>query len=100
MARVWNWRDFSWKGHALYRTGIPAPVISIEADYSHLGMWRVRQPDGMLSDMVNKSRAMDAAEIIALAISNMHDSPLEASPARQKLSRVSEIGPEGLKRAA
>ena len=31
-------------------------------------MWRVRFPDGRLSDMVNDTRARDAAASIALAI--------------------------------
>ena len=31
-------------------------------------MWRVRFPDGRLSDMTNETRARDAATSIALAI--------------------------------
>jgi hypothetical protein len=34
---------------------------SIEPDQHYPQMWRVRRPDGSLSDMVNKSRAGDAA---------------------------------------
>ena len=30
-------------------------------DKTYPGMWRVVRPDGSLSDMVNKSRAKDAA---------------------------------------
>jgi hypothetical protein len=33
-------------------------------------MWRVRSADGQLSDIVNLTRAKDAAETIALAVLN------------------------------
>jgi hypothetical protein len=33
-------------------------------------MWRVRLPDGRLTDMVNRTRAKDAAISIALSILN------------------------------
>ena len=35
-------------------------------------MWRVRMPDGQLTEMVNLSRAKDAAASLALAILNQH----------------------------
>jgi hypothetical protein len=40
------------------------------------GMWRVRMPNGNVSDMVNLTRAKDAAQSIALASLNA------ASPGR------------------
>ena len=33
-------------------------------------MWRIRYPDGWLSDMVNLTRAKDAAGLIALSLLN------------------------------
>jgi hypothetical protein len=36
------------------------------------GMWRVRLPEGYLTDMVNLSRATDAADLLALAVLNRH----------------------------
>ena len=36
------------------------------------GMWRVRLPDGYLTDMVNLSRAKDAAASLALGVLNQH----------------------------
>jgi len=45
-------------------------VLSIEPDQIYPGMWRVRNPDGTLTDMVNISQARDAAWGIALAILN------------------------------
>ena len=40
-------------------------------------MWRVRMPDGSLSDMVNKTRARDAARSIASAIMKDREKPKE-----------------------
>jgi hypothetical protein len=43
-------------------------------------MWRVRLPDGSLTDMVNRTRAKDAAVSIALRLLNVSESPSEAPP--------------------
>ena len=40
-------------------------LASIEPDTDWPGMWRVRLPDGRLTDMVNLSRAKDAALSLA-----------------------------------
>jgi hypothetical protein len=37
-------------------------MIRVVRDAAHPGMWRVRWPDGRLSDLVNLSRAKDAVE--------------------------------------
>jgi hypothetical protein len=39
-------------------------------DDTYPGMWRVRLPDGKLSDMLNPTRARDAARTIALGLVN------------------------------
>ena len=44
----------------LYRSGKRLPV-SINRDAKYPSMWRVRMSDGRLTDMVNKTRAQDAA---------------------------------------
>lgn len=36
--------------------------FSIVPDTKYPSMWRVRNPDGSLSDMVNRTRAKDAAQ--------------------------------------
>jgi hypothetical protein len=41
------------------------PVAEVIPDKAWPGMWRVRTPDGWLSDMANLSRAKDAAMAIA-----------------------------------
>jgi hypothetical protein len=43
----------------------------------YAGMWRIRWPDGQSSDMVNLSRAKDAARVLAMRNVNSGDpSPL------------------------
>jgi hypothetical protein len=66
--RVWARDELSWKGNSLYVGGKGRPIIGIEPDAQWPGMWRVRHPDGNLSDMVNLSRAKDAALSIARRI--------------------------------
>jgi hypothetical protein len=48
-------------------------MASIEPDFKYPNMWRVRLPNGKLSDMVNQTRARDAARSLALAQLNMRD---------------------------
>jgi hypothetical protein len=69
-------QDLFWRGDCLHRKGA-GPVLSIEPDPVYSGMWRVRrpngsltEPNGSLTDMVNKTRARDAARSIALGFLN------------------------------
>jgi hypothetical protein len=58
---------FFWDGDQL-RLGRRGRVIAaIEPDPEWHGLWRVRLPDGTLSDMVSRTRARDAARTLALA---------------------------------
>jgi len=41
------------------------PVLTVVQDKKYQTMWRVKLPDGTLTDMVNLSRAKDAATLIA-----------------------------------
>jgi hypothetical protein len=41
-------------------------------------MWRVRRPDGTLTDMLNRTRAKDAATSIAVAMLNQQRSAAAA----------------------
>ena len=52
-------------GCALHYGAARLPVLHVVPDATYPGMWRVRTPDGGLSDMVNLSRAKDAAVAIA-----------------------------------
>jgi hypothetical protein len=42
-------------------------LLRIERDEVYPEMWRVRRPDGSLTDIVNRTRAKDAAVSIALS---------------------------------
>jgi hypothetical protein len=55
-------------------------LLRIERDGTYPEMWRVRHPDGSLTDIVNRTRAKDAAVSIALRLLNMSESLSEAPP--------------------
>lgn len=60
-----------WQGDRLYFGN--RLMASIEPDSKYPNMWRVRLPDGKLSDMVNQTSARDAARALALAQLNIRD---------------------------
>jgi hypothetical protein len=64
-----RWRTTE-NGAALYHGQRKRPLALIEPDAEWEGMYRVRLPDGRLSDMVNLTRAKDAALSIALQALN------------------------------
>ena len=53
-----------WNGDALYLDGKGRAIVRIVPDETYPGMWRVLS-GGRLSDMLNLSRAKDAAVAIA-----------------------------------
>jgi hypothetical protein len=53
-----------WEGDSLLGSG--RVVATVEPDSEWPGLWRVRIPDGCLSDKVNRTRARDVAETMAL----------------------------------
>jgi hypothetical protein len=53
------------KGKELFYRG--RPLASVEPDKDLPGKWRVRMPDGHVTDMVNLTRAKDAALSLASA---------------------------------
>ena len=56
------------------------PLVIVEPDSKHTGMYRVRFPDGGLSDMVNLTRAKDAA--FAFALRSLNVATQETPPDR------------------
>src|SRR5437868_4852609 len=60
--------NLEWKAHGLHLYGKGKPVVTIVPDAKYPAMWRVRLPDGRLTDMANRTRAKDAAASIALGI--------------------------------
>ena len=66
-------QDLIWDGSQLQLLSNRSLVrASIEPDQTKPGMWRVRLPDGHLTDMFNVSRAKDAAASLALGVLNQH----------------------------
>jgi hypothetical protein len=81
MARVFSSRDLNWKGDQLYCGN--RRLLRIVPDQKYPGvMWRVEMPDGALTDMVNRTRAKDAAVAIGLKILNQQETSPAASPVR------------------
>jgi hypothetical protein len=61
----------TWHGNRLLLPAGRHSLSAIEPDSEWPGMWRVRLPDGHLSDMANRTRAKDAAaQLLALAALN------------------------------
>jgi hypothetical protein len=66
---MYDRHDLRWDGHRLrLRSGRLLATIVPNPDWD--GMWRVRMPNGDASDMVNLTRAKDAALSLALASLN------------------------------
>jgi hypothetical protein len=59
-----------WNGDGLHLDGKGRAVVTIVRDEQYPFMWRVRYPDGRRTDMINRTRAKDAALSIALRILN------------------------------
>ena len=59
-------KELEWKGDDLHIWGSKGVQISIVRDTKYSNMWRVKLFDGTLTDMVNRTRAKDAAELILL----------------------------------
>ena len=63
-----------------------SPIVHVVRDAAYPAMFRLRRPDGSLTDMVNRARAKDAALAHAAAILNARQdtgiSPSGASPMR------------------
>jgi hypothetical protein len=66
--RIVSHQALTWKGPVLYFKR--RKMFEIVQDAKYPTMWRVRHADGRLSDMVNLTRARDAATGLALAALN------------------------------
>jgi hypothetical protein len=64
---TWRPADDRW---ALYCVGHLDAVLHVVPDDVHPGMWRIRRPDGSLTDMANLTWARDGAISIALDLLN------------------------------
>jgi len=71
-ARVYGCQDIHWEGRQL-RLLTGRLLATVETDNRYTGMYRVRLPDGRLTDIVNLTRAKDAAVSLALVSLNAID---------------------------
>jgi hypothetical protein len=87
MARVTGRERLKWNGRGLFFG--QRRIMTIEPDTVHASMFRVRRSDGSLTDLVNLTRAKDAATGIGLDTLNMKETAVGISPARFAVSAVS-----------
>jgi hypothetical protein len=66
MQRYRNKNILRWQGDTLCHGR--RKLVTIIQDQNHPTMWRIRLPHGSLTDMVNRTRAKDVAQAIALAV--------------------------------
>jgi hypothetical protein len=80
-----NWRHADGRLFLFYRDN-RNPLVTIEPDSKYPGMYRIRFPDGGLSDMVNLTRAKDAALAFALRSLNSvsQETPSDGPHVREK----------------
>lgn len=82
MATIIGRDKLTWRKHLLFCYGRPDPIAEVVPDGKYPGMWRLRLlPDGNLSDMVNLSRAKDAAIARALGFLNGKKRAPDTAPA-------------------
>jgi hypothetical protein len=77
---MYDSRCFTWRGTELYYGS--RKILEVVPDDRWLKMWRVRRPDGTLTDMVNLSRAKDAGLSIARAFLQDGETPKKTPPVR------------------
>jgi hypothetical protein len=76
--QIYSRRDLAWCDHSLrLRSPRGRMLATIEPDQTWPKMWRVRI-SGRLTDMVNLTRAKDAAACLALVDLNTQETPAEA----------------------
>jgi hypothetical protein len=94
-----NWRSDS-DGFGLYRGRCSVPTLRVVRDAVYPGMWRVRWPDGRLSDMANLTRSKDAARRFAESEERRErgrrSRPALLSPQTLRESLISRPGAFGL----
>jgi hypothetical protein len=83
-------RDAVWRGNdLLFRRRL---VACVKPDATYPNMWRVSLPNGRISDMVNLTRAKDAA--ICLALTELND--LRRRESRVRAPPVSQSEPAAI----
>lgn len=86
---MYDSHDLTWKGERLFIVGKRAPVAEVMRDTCYVSMWRFRLlPDGELSDMVNLTRAKDAARCHTLTALNRRGRRTVSPPIEQTAEPV------------
>jgi hypothetical protein len=83
--------DLKWIGHELRLTS-GRLLATVKPDPEWPNLWRVHMPDGHVTDMVNLSRAKDAASTLALAVLNRPEMERRNNIARGGQERGEELG--------
>jgi hypothetical protein len=98
MSTVYGRHVVRWRGLALHRGQAKRPLLHVVPDAVHPEMWRVQYPDGRLTDMVNLTRAKDAAVSIALgmlaAASEVQETPQGEPPSAFEPDPLGEVATE------
>jgi hypothetical protein len=80
---VYSRRYLTWKkcalGWALHCYGKSGGIVHVVPDRKWPNMWRIKWPDGTLSDMANLTWARDGAMSVALGILNNREIITEAA---------------------
>ena len=82
--------NLRWDGNDLYLGRSSNLLCSVVPDERYAGMWRVKYTDGRMSDMVNLSRARDAAISSSLSKLNSRETGAGTAPMRLNPERVPE----------
>jgi len=74
--------ELIWRGNRLALKGRASLAVETVPAATYPGMWRIKMPDGGLSDMVNRTRVRDAARSILLGILNTQETVPGGPPMR------------------
>ena len=82
--RTYQWRTNGQRCWELLLIG--SVVATVEPDATYAGMWRIKVGDGPLSDMVNLSRAKDAA----VRLADVYQEDCKLPPASPPMRQIEE----------
>jgi hypothetical protein len=85
-----NWRHADGRLF-LYYGNNRNPLLTVEPDSQYAGMYRIRFPDGGLSDMANLTRAKDAAIAFALRSFNSGNSGTQETGAQETPGQAANV---------
>jgi hypothetical protein len=82
MSRIYAARELEWRGNRLVVQGggRHSPMTEIVPDSQWLDMWRVKRPDGSITDMVNRDWARELAKDILLRVLNNQETAIASPP--------------------